>query len=654
MNRNTFRTGCSKAFSAGCFWESFDASLRYLLGRAFSFTFFLLLLPGVAGAATYYVDSRAGNDANSGLSASSAWQTIAKVNSSTFKPGDSILFESGDIWREQLIVPSSGAAGNPITFGAYGAGAKPVISGANVIAAANWKLYKGNIYVANVGKITAPSQLYVDGTYYDPAHYPQSGWLTATANSTDNVSIIDTNLALPASQIVGATIKVKAVSYSITTLTATAFAPLSSKITVGSQVFSDSSIYMQSGCGFYLQNQLWMLSSPGEWCYDASAGNLYLWTAGGDSPALHSVEVTSRPYGVSVNGRSYISIQNIAINNADQNDFYAVGVSSSNTANSITASNLDIRGGRVGIFFDQNTSAATISNCSVLNTISTGIIALCYTSNVNITYNSVNNAGNVGACANTSLAGIYSESHSVNISNNTVSNSGYIGIRGDGIGTGNTVIIANNTVNESCLALSDCGGIYTYGRKTGTTSKIINGNRITNSIGNVSGTPYSTTGGYGIYLDDGTYNTTVANNTISNTDFGIYIHDGHNNSVTGNAVYAGRQKAIYLYEDSGASSLGYVKNNTISNNLFETLSSLVPAQYSSSVNNTTANFGTYNNNLYCHPNTTFAITSQQTNYTLQSWQHATGQDLNSTDTASNCDNSTAPKLLAPTGLTVGR
>jgi hypothetical protein len=40
-----------------------------------------------AWSATYYVDATNGNDANSGLSPSTPWKTIAKVNASRFNPG---------------------------------------------------------------------------------------------------------------------------------------------------------------------------------------------------------------------------------------------------------------------------------------------------------------------------------------------------------------------------------------------------------------------------------------------------------------------------------------------------------------------------------------------------------------------------------------
>ncbi|HZK71858.1 MAG TPA: right-handed parallel beta-helix repeat-containing protein, partial [Clostridia bacterium] len=75
----------------------------------------------------YYIANN-GNDANSGTSTSSAWKTISKVNNSIFQPGDYILFKRGEVWREQLVVPSSGIQGNPIVFEDYGTGEKPRIT----------------------------------------------------------------------------------------------------------------------------------------------------------------------------------------------------------------------------------------------------------------------------------------------------------------------------------------------------------------------------------------------------------------------------------------------------------------------------------------------------------------------------------------------
>ncbi len=46
-----------------------------------------------------YVDATGGSDANNGLSPSSAWKTIDRVNAPTFAPGDSILFKRGETFK---------------------------------------------------------------------------------------------------------------------------------------------------------------------------------------------------------------------------------------------------------------------------------------------------------------------------------------------------------------------------------------------------------------------------------------------------------------------------------------------------------------------------------------------------------------------------
>ena len=86
--------------------------------------------PAPTGA-IYYV-SNSGSDSNSGTSQRSAWKTIAKVQSSlgNLKAGNSILFERGGMWYEELDVNNvNGAPGLPITFGSYGSGNRPIIDG---------------------------------------------------------------------------------------------------------------------------------------------------------------------------------------------------------------------------------------------------------------------------------------------------------------------------------------------------------------------------------------------------------------------------------------------------------------------------------------------------------------------------------------------
>jgi hypothetical protein len=90
----------------------------------------LLVLAPSAHAGTYYVSASQGSDNNDGRSPKTPWHTIAHVNQQRLNPGDSVLLRRGDTWCETLKPATSGRAGLPLIFGAYGSGAKPILDGA--------------------------------------------------------------------------------------------------------------------------------------------------------------------------------------------------------------------------------------------------------------------------------------------------------------------------------------------------------------------------------------------------------------------------------------------------------------------------------------------------------------------------------------------
>ena len=108
-----------------------------------------IALTGTALAVTYYVDKNAaaGGDGTTQelTGAHCAWDTIADVNVASFLAGDSALIARGTpapVYREQLNPPSSGSAGLPITFGAYGTGDAPIIDGADILS--TWAVATGD------------------------------------------------------------------------------------------------------------------------------------------------------------------------------------------------------------------------------------------------------------------------------------------------------------------------------------------------------------------------------------------------------------------------------------------------------------------------------------------------------------------------------
>jgi hypothetical protein len=114
------------------------------------------------GATTYYVDNcvTVGNDANNGTSTSTPWLTIAHANVHRYHAGDSILFQRTCTWREELVPPSSGSSGSPITFGAYGTGTAPIIDGSDLLSV-SWTPVSGNLWRATLG--TQPLIAFFDG-----------------------------------------------------------------------------------------------------------------------------------------------------------------------------------------------------------------------------------------------------------------------------------------------------------------------------------------------------------------------------------------------------------------------------------------------------------------------------------------------------------
>jgi len=95
------------------------------------FVFVPFLIAGASAkdsAAVYYVDSVNGSDSNDGLSQGSAWASLAKVDSTSFHPGDSILFKRGCVFVGNAGLHGSGALGNPVKVDAYGQGDAPLLT----------------------------------------------------------------------------------------------------------------------------------------------------------------------------------------------------------------------------------------------------------------------------------------------------------------------------------------------------------------------------------------------------------------------------------------------------------------------------------------------------------------------------------------------
>jgi len=98
-----------------------------------NYFFFLLFISFSSGlkATNYYINSAAGNDSKKGTSPANAWKTIIPLHTIDFKPGDSILFATGQRFSGMLsLVNVKGLAQLPVVISSYrynGSAVKPVL-----------------------------------------------------------------------------------------------------------------------------------------------------------------------------------------------------------------------------------------------------------------------------------------------------------------------------------------------------------------------------------------------------------------------------------------------------------------------------------------------------------------------------------------------
>ncbi len=133
----------------------------------------LLYVADLAEATTYYVDASCatpgdGTSQTCSGAGTDPWDDLSDI--AGLSAGDFVLLKKGEIWKEKLTVGIAGAAGNPITYGAYGTGVNPIITARAEISGwdtgGNWTEHFG-IELVTDGGFTAievtGSELIVNG-----------------------------------------------------------------------------------------------------------------------------------------------------------------------------------------------------------------------------------------------------------------------------------------------------------------------------------------------------------------------------------------------------------------------------------------------------------------------------------------------------------
>ena len=477
-----------------------------------------------ASAATYYV-SNSGSDGRPGTSPKMAWRTVSHVNAHSFKPGDFVLFRAGGIWRETLVPSSSGSAGHPITFGSYGAGHQPVISGANL-------------------------EKWTQGTLY---HLPPTVWRAARPAAASLPLYTVTQIATPPT--VPPFILNFAANKAVT--------PLPSSC-MGVPVASPAS-----------------LTSPHQWTWDAN----YVYVYSTANPAS-TVEIPTRENAVTVIAKGYLTFSGLDLRGAQGDGMFIGNPDYATSAvpvanNTIPMPNLTLSGDTLELNYGDGwrlqVNAADVSNgamsrCVLRYNGGSGMVINAHTwTNWTVNHNQAYYNSQVAFDDNdvhAFSAGLHAYSGARDGSNDTghIATGGAGSVWSDNLSYDNGVgaapaIQASNNGGEGMGIHMDCVTGQTVTRNTvyGNASNGILGEKNTNSkfidnvvYGNSTRVNYSS--GIGLVASQGTYasGNLVANNTVcGNNDWGIYsgtVPDGtlfYNNTIENNIVIGSAQQSLY-------------------------------------------------------------------------------------------------------------
>ncbi len=646
--------------------------LRCLLIIGLCVSFFSAALPARAANTTYYVSMTDGLDANNGLTTSTPFKTIGKVNALNLQAGDKVLFKCGDVWRgEMLMVTKSGASGNPITYGSYptsDCANKPIMSGTQPIG--SWSVYSGNIYMATVSAATFPNginQLFRNEQRLTMGRWPNldngdGGYMTVSAQPSGNQ--LTSVMALPTGNWIGATIHLKVIRWSMVNRDITA--QNGSMITLNENVACPYTTDC-TGWGFFINNSLSTLDREGEWYYDKTARKVYLYTT--TNPNSSTIEgsvilkTDDRNWGAINLGTDLADqVHDVVIDNFEIRGWFRSGIVSPRNLHPDENSYLTIRNNTIRDVDDSGVNlwswvwgaSAGVdgwrggNNILIQNNIIDGANSFGIHTPSRVTTIEGNTIRNIGLIANLNEAGmgcgktgnegtctedgaglrIYVDKparsgYGFTVQYNRFENIGYNGIQIFGYSS----TFANNFFDQTCFSKGDGGAINTFG--SGVHDIQILSNIITDTIGNTDGTHpnFRAQFGFGIYIDQNSANITTANNTIAHSTADGILYQNSTGVIQNNTLFNNATAA-----DLWANQVDVTGNSSISNHSGNILLSKIDHAGTLSADSA-GQLVTSDYNSFYHANRAKHIRVSG-DKTLAEWKAASGKDTHSTELVS--------------------
>ena len=598
-------------------------------------TLFLLtfIFFAFTATATNYYLSTSGNDANSGTAPSSPWQTLNKLNSfKNLKPGDNVLFKRGDTFYGSITVSNSGAVGNPITYGAYGTGENPILSGFSTLT--GWTNQGGGIWTITDNSLpTMVNLLTIDDAIQPLGRWPKD-FNNTYKTSSGNSSITDNELTGTPNWTGGELVMRK-------------YAWILDRNVIKAQNAGTISYSASTsnppinGSEYFIQNNINTLTTFGDWCYDAANHKISMYF-GAAIPSDYVIKVSKISRLVSIdNGYSYNTFENIDFEGANDD---AVFLNVADNSKVITCTFRKLGKNAVRMVWSKNVTISGNTFTDVLNNaITTDVIS----TNAIVTGNTLTRIAVIagaGQSGDNSYQAITVYGDSSVVEDNSIDSTGYNPIAFYGNGT----VISKNFINHFNIVKQDGGGIYTWnanypivpfkGQKI-TNNIILNGHFDASNAGRNFGRYI-----HGIYLDVGSKNIEISGNTIANNDYsGIFVHDDSSIYIHDNTLYNNLMPLRILSDNEmyqNTSQIVGQKNINIKNNVIAAKNVDQYIFHFKSITDDLDSFGALDSNYYLTENGKYNFYSERVVSGKRMWdavnyeifKTSTPYDANSTET----------------------
>lgn len=590
----------------------------------------LILWTNIVQSKNYYFSSSTGDDTRSTLQAQNSatpWMSLGKLNVffSSLSAGDSVLFKRGDTFYGSIIVNKAGMLGTTINLGAYGSGAKPIITGFNNVAA--WTNVSSNVWQSTGPVSTLPTCniISIGAVNYAMGRLPKTGYWTILSTNNSTTITDATHLNAATTNWTGATVVVRELMYQVNAHPITSASGNTITFGAGS---------IPVNWGYFIQNDTRACTQQNEWAYNSSTKKISMYST--SMPA--AVNVPSVDEAVNLNSKDYICFDNL-----DFQGYNTTGINTTSRAG-IKIQNCSFSFiGRNGVYGYPNSANLTVTY-NTFTDIGSIAIESGSSSNEVINYNTLLRIGHfagMGSNGDRSYTGIVAHGDNGQVKYNSITDVGYCGIRWDG----NSTIIQGNFVNHTTYIKDDGAGIYGFPDLLGNvvqtfTTRTVRDNIVINCPGAAAGSPYGSQG-CGIYMDGQAPNIRVIHNFVGNDNstttgfLGIFINGGHDIFCDSNTTY-NWASGYYITKIGGP-----IDNETLTHNIMVALTvnascglGQYTANYRPSASSMPSSF-VASNNVYAKPlNQTlgwiFSVMPGNACSTLAQWQTTTGKDAGST------------------------